>query len=163
VELRRTLFVVSSKSGTTLEPNIFKQYFFERARQAVGAERAGDHFVAITDPGSKLEQVARADRFRHVFFGRPSIGGRYSALSDFGMAPAALVGLDVPRLLDHAQEMVRACRADRSAEDNPGAALGVVLGALAVRGRDKVTVVASPGIHDLGASWPSPREKGARG
>jgi transaldolase/glucose-6-phosphate isomerase len=151
VELRRTLFVVSSKSGTTLEPNIFKQYFFERARQAVGAERAGDHFVAITDPGSKLEQVARADRFRHVFFGRPSIGGRYSALSDFGMAPAALVGLDVPRLLDHAQEMVRACRADRSAEDNPGAALGVVLGALAVRGRDKVTVVASPGIHDLGA------------
>ena len=100
VDLGRTLFVVSSKSGTTLEPNIFKQYFFERARQAVGADKAGDRFIAITDPGSKLEQVARADGFRHVLFGVPSIGGRYSALSDFGMVPAALMGLDVERLLD---------------------------------------------------------------
>ena len=151
VDLGRTLFVVSSKSGTTLEPNIFKQYFFERARQAVGAEKAGDHFVAITDPGSKLEQVARADGFRHVFFGLPSIGGRYSALSDFGMAPAALMGLDVGRLLGQAGAMARACAAAVSAEQNPGVALGVVLGVLAAHGRDKITLVASPGIHDLGA------------
>jgi len=151
VDLGRTLFVVSSKSGTTLEPNIFKQYFLERARQAVGADQAGGRFVAITDPGSKLEQVARADGFRHVFFGLPSIGGRYSALSDFGMVPAALIGLDVERLLSEARAMARACRTEGSIEDNPGAALGVVLGVLASQGRDKVTLVASPGIHDLGA------------
>ncbi len=151
VDLGRTLFVVSSKSGTTLEPNIFKQYFFERARQAVGADKAGNRFMAITDPGSKLEQVARADGFRHVFFGLPSIGGRYSALSDFGMAPAALMGLDVERLLRHARTMVGACAAGVPAEQNPGAALGVVLGVLAAHGRDKVTLVASPGLQDLGA------------
>jgi len=151
VDLRRTLFVVSSKSGTTLEPNIFKQYFLDRARRAVGPDQAGGRFVAITDPGSKLEQVARADRFRDVFFGLPSIGGRYSALSDFGMVPAALIGLDVERLLSEARAMARACRTEGSIEDNPGAALGVVLGVLAGQGRDKVTLVASPGIHDLGA------------
>ena len=99
VDLGRTVFIVSSKSGTTLEPNIFKQYFFERVTHTVGAGKAGGHFVAITDPGSKLEQAARADGFRHVLFGLPSIGGRYSALSDFGMGPAAIMGLDVPRLL----------------------------------------------------------------
>jgi glucose-6-phosphate isomerase len=151
VDLGRTLFVVSSKSGTTLEPNIFKQYFFERARQAVGPDKAGDHFIAITDPGSKLEHVARADRFRHVFFGVPSIGGRYSALSDFGMAPAALMGLDVKRLLIGARAMVGACAADGPAEQNPGVALGVILGVLAARGRDKVTLITSPGIHAFGA------------
>ncbi|MGH7359697.1 MAG: bifunctional transaldolase/phosoglucose isomerase, partial [Candidatus Rokuibacteriota bacterium] len=151
VDLGRTLFVVSSKSGTTLEPNIFKQYFFERARQAVGPDKAGDHFMAVTDPGSKLEQVARTDRFRHVFFGLPSIGGRYSALSDFGMAPAALMGLDVERLLGEARAMARACAVEGPAAQNPGAALGVVLGVLATHGRDKVTLIASPGIHDLGA------------
>ena len=150
VDLGRTVFIVSSKSGTTLEPNIFKQYFFERVTHAVGAGKAGGHFVAITDPGSKLEQAARADGFRHVLFGLPSIGGRYSALSDFGMGPAAIMGLDVPRLLGAAHEMARACRAS-AAEDNPGAALGAILGVLGNRGRDKVTLVASPGIHDLGA------------
>jgi transaldolase / glucose-6-phosphate isomerase len=151
VDLARTLCVVSSKSGTTLEPNIFKQYFFERVEQAVGSGKAGERFIAITDPGSKLEQVARADGFRHVLFGLPSIGGRYSALSDFGMAPAALTGLDVRRLLESARGMVRACAASGPAEDNPGAALGAVLGVLGPRGRDKVTLVASPGIHDVGA------------
>ena len=150
VDLGRTVFIVSSKSGTTLEPNIFKQYFFERVTHAVGAGKAGGHFVAITDPGSKLEQAARADGFRHVLFGLPSIGGRYSALSDFGMGPAAIMGLDVPRLLGAAHGMARACRAS-AAEDNPGAALGAILGVLGNRGRDKVTLVASPGIHDLGA------------
>jgi transaldolase/glucose-6-phosphate isomerase len=151
VDLGRTLFVVSSKSGTTLEPNIFKQHFFERVKQAIGPSRAGDRFIAITDPGSKLEQVARADGFRHVRFGLPSIGGRYSALSDFGMVPAALMGLDVARLLGAAQAMARACAARGRAEENPGAVLGAILGVLGSRGRDKVTLVASPGIRDLGA------------
>jgi len=150
VDLGRTIFIVSSKSGTTLEPNIFKQYFFERVRQRVGAGEASSRFIAITDPGSKLEHAARAEGFRHVLFGLPSIGGRYSALSDFGMGPAAIMGLDVPRLLGVAQAMARQCRAS-SAEDNPGAVLGAILGVLGNRGRDKVTLVASPGIHDLGA------------
>ncbi len=90
VDLAKTLFVVSSKSGSTLEPNIFKQYFFERAG------RDGSRFIAITDPGSKMQQVAEHDGFWRIFFGRPSIGGRYSALSDFGMIPAAGMGVDVP-------------------------------------------------------------------
>jgi transaldolase/glucose-6-phosphate isomerase len=151
VDIGRTLFIVSSKSGTTLEPNIFKEYFFERVKQAVGPDKAGDRFVAITDPGSQLEQVARAEGFRHVLFGRASIGGRYSALSDFGLGPAAFMGLDVARLLAAAQAMVRACDAGVPAEENPGATLGALLGTLAIRGRDKVTLAASPGIHDLGA------------
>src|SRR5437868_6726949 len=87
VDLAKTLFIVSSKSGSTLEPNIFKQYFYERLKQVVGADKAGSRFVAITDPGSKFEQVAQADGFRHIFHGDPSIGGRYSTLSDFGMVP----------------------------------------------------------------------------
>jgi glucose-6-phosphate isomerase len=151
VDLGRTLCVVSSKSGTTLEPNIFKEYFFERVRDTVGPATSGDRFIAITDPGSQLEGVARTDRFRHVFQGVPSIGGRYSALSDFGMAPAALMGLDVERLLREAQAMARACAVRGRAEENPGAVLGVILGVLASHGRDKVTLVAAPGIHDLGA------------
>src|SRR5437879_4403663 len=92
VNLAKTLFIVSSKSGTTLEPNIFKQYFFERAKQTVGADKVGSRFIAITDPGSKMQQVAEADRFRHIFFGLASIGGRYSALSNFGVVPAGLMG-----------------------------------------------------------------------
>jgi len=151
VDLAKTLFIVASKSGSTLEPNIFKQYFFERVRQIVGAERAGSRFVAITDPGSRLQQVAEADRFRQVFFGVPSVGGRYSALSDFGMVPAAVMGLDVARLLGRAKEMADACGGNVPAEKNPGAVLGVVLGVLATLGRDKVTLVVSPAIYDLGA------------
>ena len=152
VDLAKTLFIVASKSGSTLEPNIFKQYFFERVRQIVGAERAGSRFVAITDPGSRLQQVAEADRFRQVFFGVPSIGGRYSALSDFGMVPAAVMGLDVARLLGRAKEMADACGGNVPAEKNPGAVLGVVLGVLATQGRDKVTLVVSPAIYDL-CAW----------
>ena len=150
LDLGRTVFIVSSKSGTTLEPNIFKQHFFERVKAVVGPGRAGDRFIAITDPGSKLEHVARADGFRHILFGLQSIGGRYSALSDFGMMPATLMGLDVVRLLGAARTMARAC-ARGAAEENPGAVLGAILGVLASRGRDKVTLIASPDIHDLGA------------
>ena len=151
VDLAKTLFIVSSKSGGTLEPNIFKQYFFERVRQAVGAEEAGSRFIAITDPGSKMQQVAEGDGFRHTFFGLPSIGGRYSALSDFGMVPAAIMGVDVLRFLDRAEEMVHACSSCVPVEDNPGVVLGTILGVLAKSGRDKLTIVASPGLRDLGA------------
>jgi transaldolase/glucose-6-phosphate isomerase len=151
IDIARTLFIVSSKSGTTLEPNIFKQYFFERTKQAVGADQAGSHFIAITDPGSKMQQVAEADRFRLVFFGRRSIGGRYSALSNFGMVPAAAMGLDTKKFLDRTQEMVRACGPAVALEENPGAMLGIILGTAARDGRDKVTIVTSPDISDLGA------------
>ena len=151
IDIARTLFIVSSKSGSTLEPNIFKQYFFERARQVVGDDKAGSHFIAITDPGSKMQQVAQADHFRLVYFGRPSIGGRYSALSNFGMIPAAVMGIDTKKFLDRAQEMVRACGPAASVEENPGAMLGIILGTAARNGRDKVTIITSADISDLGA------------
>jgi len=151
INLAKTLFVVSSKSGTTLEPNIYKQYFFERVKQVVGAEKAGSHFIAITDPGSKLQQVAEADRFRHIFNGVPSIGGRYSALSNFGMVPAAIMGLDLSKFLERTHEMVEACASSVPLEENPGAVLGIILGAAATSGRDKVTIITSPAISDLGA------------
>jgi len=151
VNLRNTLFIVSSKSGGTLEPNIFKQYFFERVRQLLGAQEAGKRFIAITDPGSKMQQVAQGDGFRHVFAGVPSIGGRYSALSNFGMVPAALLGIDVARFLERTEEMVRACSACVPVQENPGVVLGTILGVAATQGRDKLTVIASPGIADLGA------------
>lgn len=151
VDLANTLFILSSKSGSTLEPNIFKQYFFERVKQVVGAKEAGNRFIAITDPGSKMQQVAENDRFRHIFHGVPSIGGRYSALSDFGRVPAAIMGVDVPQFLDNAEEMVHSCAACVSPQDNPGVVLGTIMGVLATHGRDKVTLIASPGIYDLGA------------
>jgi transaldolase / glucose-6-phosphate isomerase len=151
INIARTLFIVSSKSGSTLEPNILKQYFFELAKTAVGAESAGSHFVAITDPGSKLQEIAERDRFRHIAFGDPSIGGRYSVLSDFGMVPAAAIGVDLGRFLASAQEMVRSCGASVPAAENPGVVLGAIMGALAKSGRDKVTIIASPGIVDFGA------------
>ncbi len=151
VDLSRTLCIVSSKSGSTLEPNIFKQYFFDRVRQVVGASEAGRRFVAITDPKSHLQQEAEREKFRRVFFGLPSIGGRYSALSDFGIVPAAVMGMDVPRFLRRTAEMVGACGEAVAAPDNPGVVLGAILGVLATHGRDKVTIVASPGIYDLGA------------
>jgi glucose-6-phosphate isomerase len=151
VDLERTLFIVASKSGTTLEPNIFMRYFFERVRQRLGVEQAGLRFVAITDPDSKLEQIAGRSGFSHVFHGMPSIGGRYSALSNFGLVPAAAMGLDLKRLLERAAGMVRACSSETPVNENPGAILGTTLGLLAKNGRDKVTLVTSPGIWDLGA------------
>jgi transaldolase/glucose-6-phosphate isomerase len=151
IDIARTLFIVSSKSGTTLEPNIFKQYFFERTKQAVGADNAGSHFIAITDPGSKMQEVAEVDRFRLIYYGRPSIGGRYSALSNFGMVPAAAMGLDAKKFLDRTQEMVRACGPAAPLEENPGAMLGIILGTAARSGRDKVTIITSPDISNLGA------------
>jgi transaldolase/glucose-6-phosphate isomerase len=151
IDIAKTLFIVSSKSGSTLEPNIFKQYFFERAKQAVGAEKAGSHFIAITDPGSKMQQVAETDHFRHIFYGLPSIGGRYSALSNFGLVPAAAMGLDTEKFLDRTEEMVQACMSCVPVHENPGVMLGLVLGTAARHGRDKLTIITSPAIFDLGA------------
>jgi transaldolase / glucose-6-phosphate isomerase len=151
IDLAKTLFIVSSKSGSTLEPNIFKQYFFERTKQAVGADKAGNRFIAITDPGSKMQQVAEHDHFRHVFFGRADIGGRYSALSNFGMVPAAAMGMNLKKFLDCTDEMLEACASSVPVEENPGVMLGILLGAAAVLGRDKLTFITSPKISDLGA------------
>jgi transaldolase/glucose-6-phosphate isomerase len=151
VNLAKTLFIVSSKSGSTLEPNIYKQYFFERVQQTVGADKAGSHFIAITDPGSKMQQVAERDRFRHIFYGLPSIGGRYSALSNFGMVPAAAMGLDIGKFLQRTKEMVETCKAATPVDQNPGVMLGLILGTAAKSGRDKITLITSPGISDLGA------------
>ncbi len=153
LDLARTLFIVSSKSGGTLEPNIFKQYFFEKVKAILGGQEAAQHFIAITDPGSKLQQVAEQDGFRRVLFGRANIGGRYSALSDFGLAPAAIMGVDVKTFLERTQLMVAACGPDNPAAENPGLVLGAILGTAARRpfGCDKVTIITSPDIHDLGA------------
>jgi len=151
LDLKSTLCIVSSKSGSTLEPNIYKQYFFERVKAKVGEKEAGNRFVAITDPGSHMQEIAIADKFREIFFGVASIGGRYSALSNFGMVPAAIMGLDVEKLLQTTQEMVAACGPRSAAQENPGVVLGTILGVAATHGRDKLTIIASPGIFDLGA------------
>ena len=151
LDLHSTVCIVSSKSGGTLEPNIFKQYFFQQVKNKVGAAEVGNRFIAVTDPGSRMQQVAEADKFRKIFMGLPSIGGRYSALSNFGMVPGAVMGVNVVKFLNATEEMVKACGATVSAGDNPGVILGAILGAAANQGRDKVTIVASPGIFDLGA------------
>jgi len=151
VDLKKTLCIVSSKSGSTLEPNIFKQYFFERVGKAVGDKVAGSRFIAVTDPGSKMQQVAEDDKFWKIFAGDPSIGGRYSALSNFGMVPAAAMGMDLGKFLRTTQEMVKACGASSTADSNPGVLLGNILGVAANHGRDKITIITSPGISDLGA------------
>lgn len=151
IEIRTTLFIVSSKSGSTLEPNIFKLYFFEKVKEAVGEDQVGQHFVCITDPGSPLEKVAQDDHFRRIFHGVPSIGGRYSALSNFGMVPSALAGINIEKFLENAQTMAHACYSSVKAHENPGVQLGVMLGVNAKMGRDKVTLIPSPKIDQLGA------------
>lgn len=150
IDLAKTLFIVASKSGSTLEPNCFKQYFFDKVSRIVGAENAGKQFVAITDPGSKMQKVAEQDKFGHIFHGNPEIGGRFSALSPFGLTAAAAMGVDVEKLLVSAGEMVRLCKSTNPAE-NPGAILGAILGICHKEGRDKLTIFAVPEIHDLGA------------
>jgi glucose-6-phosphate isomerase len=150
IDPARTLFCVSSKSGTTLEPNIYMQYFFEETRKSVG-ERAGHHFIVITDPGSPLEAVAEKLGFRRVYYGVPSIGGRYSALSDFGLTPHAAMGLDTEKLLQRTAVMVEACKNPQAAQ-NPGVSLGLILGTAATKfGRDKITLLCSKSVYDLGA------------
>ena len=152
INLARTLFIVSSKSGGTLEPNIFLDYFADRVGAALGKDKVGAQFVAVTDRGSSLDERAKQLGFADVFYGVPTIGGRYSVLSKFGLAPAAATGLDIRRLLETAQGMIRSCGPDAPSSDNPGVQLGVALGIAATRlGRDKVTIIASPGIAGFGA------------
>ncbi|HEX8287942.1 MAG TPA: bifunctional transaldolase/phosoglucose isomerase [Pyrinomonadaceae bacterium] len=150
INLEKTLFIVASKSGSTLEPNTFKQYFFEKLSKRVGRENAGRQFVAITDPNSKMQLVAERDNFRKIFFGDPEIGGRFSAISPFGLAAGAAMNLNVEKLLERANEMVSACRNEVPSE-NPGAVLGAILGVCQRTGRDKLTIFTSPEIYDLGA------------
>jgi glucose-6-phosphate isomerase len=150
-ELRRTLFLVSSKSGSTAELAALLSFFYDRVRRELGEDHAGDHFVAITDPASPLEDLAGSLRFRRVFHGRPDIGGRFSALSAFGLLPAALKGLDLGRLLAQAGIMAGFCR-DPSPSANPGARLGAALGAGALKGRDKLTLLVAAAFEPL-AGW----------
>ncbi|HWK43434.1 MAG TPA: bifunctional transaldolase/phosoglucose isomerase [Stellaceae bacterium] len=151
IDLAKTLVIVSSKSGGTLEPNILDGYFFERMKAVVGAAAVGRHFVAITDPGSHMQQVAEADQFRHIYYGLPSIGGRYSVLSNFGMVPAAAMGIDVEKFLTATQIMAHSCGATVPPLGNPGVLLGTIMGVAEQQGRNKVTVVASTDLDDFGA------------
>ncbi len=148
LDLANTLFIVASKSGSTLEPNCFKQYFFDRVSQI--SHEPGNQFIAITDPGSKMEQVAREDGFRRIIYGKADVGGRFSALSPFGMTAATVMGVDVERLLNRAAAMAASCRESGTAK-NHGVLLGLILGVCHTHGRDKLTIFASPKVYDLGA------------
>ncbi len=150
LDLEKTLFIVASKSGSTLEPNCFKQYFFDKVSEKVGKENAGKQFVAITDPNSKMQSTAEADGFRKIFFGNPEIGGRFSALSPFGLAAGAAMGLDIKDFLNRAAEMAEACKIE-DPRKNDGAILGIILGICQSVGRDKLTIFTSPEIYDAGA------------
>jgi transaldolase/glucose-6-phosphate isomerase len=149
LDLSKSLFIVSSKSGTTTETSSLFHYFW----QAVTATNAapGTSFAAVTDPGTPLERLARERGFRRVFQAQPDVGGRYSALSVFGLAPAALIGVDLVRLLGQAAAAARACDPGAPARDNPGLALGALLGELALAGRDKVTFFTSPRLDGFPA------------
>jgi transaldolase/glucose-6-phosphate isomerase len=151
IDLNRAVFIVASKSGSTLEPTMLKQYFFHRVAQTVGESEAGRRFVAITDPGSKLHQVAERAGFAEIFQGVPAVGGRYSALSNFGLVPSMVIGVDVRALLDGAEAMARRCSPDEDADRNPGLILGILLGVLATAGHDKATVIISPPMVSFGA------------
>jgi transaldolase / glucose-6-phosphate isomerase len=151
INLANTLFIVSSKSGGTTEPNVMKDYFFARVSEAIGPEKAGHRFIAVTDPGSSLEKVAAKQGFARVFHGDPAIGGRYSVLSPFGLVPAAAAGIDLRTLLKHALSMVRSCGPDVPPHENPGVQLGLAMGLAGLEGRDKVTILSSGKIADFGA------------
>ncbi len=144
VDLKETLFVVSSKSGTTIESLSLMRYFYDRVSKICDAP--GLHFVAVTDPRTPLEDLARKLRFRMVFSARPDVGGRYSALTHFGLVPAALMGIDIGILLSRARSMAVTCATAAPEDDNPGLVLGATLGELALAGRDKVTFVTSPSL-----------------
>ena len=149
IDFERTLFLVASKSGSTLEVNILKEYFFHRVLDRLGAKEAGSRFVLTTDPGSMLHQVALQEGFRGIFDGLPNVGGRYSALSNFGLVPASVIGADVSKLLDSAADMARRCWSDDP--DNTAFELGVILGELSLQGRDKPTLIAPSGLASFGA------------
>ena len=151
VDIARTVFIVSSKSGGTTEPNAMKDYFFDRVAKAIGKDKAGHRFIAVTDPGSSLEKVAIKQGFARIFHGEPTIGGRYSVLSPFGLVPAATAGIDVRSLISHTLLMVRSCGPDVPPHENPGVQLGLAMGLAGLEGRDKVTIFSSKAVGDFGA------------
>lgn len=151
IDLKKTLFIVSSKSGGTLEPTVFKEYFYARLQTVLGRKEVGDRFIAVTDPGTKLETLAKEEKFREVFHGIPSIGGRYSALSNFGMVPSALMGISVHDFLIYAEKMRKASLPEILPKDNPGVLLGIIMGVCQKLNKDKLTFVVSPDIKALGA------------
>ena len=151
VDLARTLFIVSSKSGGTTEPNAMKDYFFDRVSKIIGADKAGHRFIAVTDPGSSLEKVATRQGFARIFHGDPTIGGRYSVLSPFGLVPAATAGIDVRTLIKHTLAMVRSCGPDVPPHENAGVQLGLAMGLAGLESRDKVTILSSPKVAAFGA------------
>ncbi|MFO7322870.1 MAG: bifunctional transaldolase/phosoglucose isomerase [Chloroflexota bacterium] len=146
IDIARTLFIVASKSGSTIETNMFFKYFYERTGNN------GAQFIAITDPGSSLEELAKTHGFRDIFLNPADIGGRYSALSYFGLVPAALIGLDLDALWASADNMIKACGPRVAAENHPGITLGAVMGVMGKEGREKVTVLCSPAIASFG-NW----------
>jgi transaldolase/glucose-6-phosphate isomerase len=150
INLKSTLFIVSSKSGSTLEPNIFLDYFFGKIKDNFDEKNPGKKFVAITDPGTSLELKAKTLGFRKIFHGKPDVGGRYSALSDFGMVPLALIGSDLKEFFKKTQYMMRGCDSYVSPEDNPGAVLGITLATAALEGKNKVTFICSKKIQNFG-------------
>lgn len=150
LNLRKTLFVVASKSGTTVEIHSFFKHFYNRALEKCGPDKAGEHFIAITDKGSKLAQLAERLGFYATFLNNPNIGGRYSALSFFGLLPATLVGVDIEKLLERASQMAARCKPETPIDQNPGAVLGAAMGMAARHGRDKLTLVTDPQIAPFG-------------
>ncbi len=148
IDITKCLFIISSKSGTTTEPLVFYKYWYDQVGKR--KENPGECFVAITDPGTLMEQMATDDKFKRIFLNPADIGGRYSALSYFGMVPAALMGLDIKKLLDRSERIVHSCASVVPAADNPGARLGAIMGECARAGRDKLTIVADPKISSLG-------------
>lgn len=151
IDPARTVCIVSSKSGGTIEPQVLKDYFADTIHRAIGAEPLGSRFIAMTDPQTALHRLAEEEGFRYIVHGSPGIGGRFSALSPFGLLPAALMGLDVERFLDSTMRMVQSCAASVPPDANPGVSLGIILGTLGRQGRDKVTFIISPAIGSLGA------------
>lgn len=150
IDPAHTLFLVSSKSGSTTEPNMFYAYFRGLVEKAAGKDGAGQHFIAVTDAGTSLEKLAIDQGFRRVFANPPAIGGRYSVLSYFGLVPATLIGLDLSKLIDRADRMREETFSNVTVQENPGAWLGAVMGVLAQQGRDKLTLVTSPSIGSFG-------------
>ncbi|MBR0836778.1 bifunctional transaldolase/phosoglucose isomerase [Bradyrhizobium manausense] len=152
IDIANTVFIVSSKSGGTTEPNAMKDYFHKRVAQALGPKaKTGFRFIAVTDPGSSLEKAAKKLNYARIFHGEPSIGGRYSVLSPFGLVPAATAGIDVKTFIKHALSMARSCGPDVPPAENPGVQLGLAMGLAGLEGRDKVTILSSKKIADFGA------------
>jgi transaldolase/glucose-6-phosphate isomerase len=148
IDITKCLFIISSKSGTTTEPLVFYKYWYDQVGKR--KENPGECFIAVTDPGTKMEADATRDKFKRIFLNPPDIGGRYSALSYFGMVPAALMGLDIKKLLDRAERIVHACSQVVPAADNPGARLGAIMGECAKAGRDKLTIICDKKISSFG-------------